>query len=57
MSIQVLNDMYLVAPIGIPMHIQVFYHVLSQNPGRQPTGILEYGEAQYVPRVHLEPYT
>jgi hypothetical protein len=56
-SIHVLNDMYLAAPLAIPMHIQVFYHVLCQDPRRHPTGILEDGEAQYVPRGHLEPYT
>jgi hypothetical protein len=56
-SIHLLNDMYLAAPLAIPMHIQVFYHVLCQDPRRHPTGILEDGEAQYVPRGHLEPYT
>jgi hypothetical protein len=49
--------MYRVSPIDISMHIQVFYHVLSQDPRRHPTEILEVGEAQYVPRGHLEPYT
>jgi hypothetical protein len=38
------------------MYIQVFKYIL-QDTRRYPTGILGEGEAQYVPRGHLELYT